>query len=106
MSDSPTGPTGPTGPSEPTEQPEASKPRPRPQDSPYLFTIVLAALGLWFFYDGFFNPEIESVTFNRVGAGVLLGWAAWDFHRMRQKLRKRAEEAASAATEDSGSTGS
>ncbi len=104
MSDSP---TGPTGPSEPAEQPEDSKARPRPQDSPYLFTIVLAALGLWFFYDGFFNPEIESVTFNRIGAGVLLGWAGWDFYRMREKLRKRAEEAAAAAaTDESGSTGS
>jgi hypothetical protein len=85
----------------PPEAPETTaRPRPRPQDSPYLFTIVLAALGLWFFYDGFFNPEMaEHLTFNRIGAGVLLGWAAWDFHRMRQKLRKRAEEAVHDATE-------
>lgn len=88
----------------PLEPPGATaKPKPRPQDSPYLFTIVLAALGLWFFYDGFFNPEMEEhLTFNRIGAGVLLGWAAWDFHRMRQKLRKRAEAADAAAT-DAGS---
>ena len=93
MSDQPTNPLPPP------------RSRPKPQDSPYLFTIVLAALGVWFFYDGFFNPDMEEhATFNRIGAGVLLGWAAWDFHRMRQRLRKRPEEAARTAAEDPGAT--
>jgi nicotinamide riboside transporter PnuC len=67
------------------------------KDSRYLFTLVLAGMGLWFFYDGFFNADIEAVMFNRVGAAILLGWAGWDFHRTRQREQKRAQERAAAA---------
>jgi hypothetical protein len=32
---------------------------------------VLGALMLWFGYDGWFNPNIEAKTFNKVGAVLL-----------------------------------
>ena len=35
--------------------------------------VVLALLTMWFVYDGWFNPEMEWIKFNRVGA-VILGF--------------------------------
>jgi hypothetical protein len=56
----------------------------------YLLTLILFGMGVWFAWDGWFNPEIESVWFNRLLAPVLLAWAVWDGRRMR---RREIEEA-------------
>jgi hypothetical protein len=60
-----------------------------------MLSVILFAMGLWFLYDGFFNAEFaresaEHLTFNRVGAFVLLGWAGIDFYRMRKRQLARA----------------
>ncbi len=39
-------------------------------DKPWL-PVVLALLTIWFVYDGWFNPEMEWIKFNRVGAVIL-----------------------------------
>ncbi len=59
-----------------------------PEISPYVFPILLAAFGLWCFYDGWLstNPEMqEHALFNRVGSVVLLPWAAYDYWRIRRR---------------------
>ena len=71
----------------------------RPTPSPYMLSVILFAMGLWFLYDGFFSQKFaeesaEHLTFNRIGAFVLLGWAAIDFYRMRKRQLARAEATA------------
>jgi hypothetical protein len=75
-----------------------SPPPHRPTPSPYMLSVILFAMGLWFLYDGFFSQKFaeesaEHLTFNRVGAFVLLGWAGIDFYRMRKRQLARAEQA-------------
>jgi hypothetical protein len=73
-------------------------PPPPPTISPYLFPIVLAAMGLWCLYDGWFSadPKMqEYLLFNRIGSVVLLLWAALDTVRTR-RLERRSEAAAPA----------
>jgi len=73
-----------------------------PQVSPYLPTVLLFGLSLYFFYDGWFNPAmIEHRTFNRVGAPLLLALAIFDGVRMHRRLRKRAAERAAASSAES-----
>lgn len=60
-----------------------SKPAP-PEISPFLFPILLAGIGIWFFYDGWLStdPDMQKhLMFNRVGSAILLPWAAIDFYR-------------------------
>ena len=60
-----------------------SKPAP-PEISPYLFPVLLAVIGIWFFYDGWLSTEPdmqEHLMFNRVGSVILLPWAVIDFFR-------------------------
>ncbi len=55
-----------------------------PEISPYVLPVVLAIMGLWFFYDGWItsNPDMQKhLLFNRVGSVVLLLWAAVDYIR-------------------------
>lgn len=55
-----------------------------PEISPYLFPVILAGMGIWFFYDGWLStaPDMqEHLTFNRVGSVILLPWAIIDFYR-------------------------
>lgn len=66
--------------SEHEEEPEYA---PTPFDGPYVVPVLLLGMAVWFFYDGWFNPEIKSVAFNRWGSGVLAiaavvtGFRAW-----------------------------
>lgn len=68
------------------EEPEYA---PTPFDGPYVVPVLLAGMAVWFFYDGWFNPEIKSVDFNRWGSGVLAiaavitGFRAWREERGR-----------------------
>lgn len=78
----------------------APKPAP-PQINPYVFPVLLAAFGLWCFYDGWITTDPEMLKhqlFNRIASGVLLVWAVLDTLRTRWLERK--EKAANAA-EDS-----
>ncbi len=67
----------------------------------YLPTIILFGLAVWFFYDGWFNPEIEAVQFNRIGAPILLALAVFDFWRMRR--RRANARSADGPSEEAGS---
>ncbi len=69
---------------EPTQKKSA------PAPGPYLFTLILFAVGLWFAYDGWLNPETESVLFNRVLAPLFLLAALLDGLNTRRKLARRA----------------
>ncbi|HKJ65611.1 MAG TPA: hypothetical protein VJ969_09425 [Desulfopila sp.] len=65
-----------------------------PQIGPYVFPVILAALGVWCFYDGWITSDIdmqEHQLFNRVASIVLLGWAAIDFYRT-QKAEKKSKK--------------
>ena len=62
------------------EEPEYA---PTPFEGPYVVPVLLLGMALYFFYDGWFNPEIKSIAFNRWGSGVLgiaaviTGFRAW-----------------------------
>lgn len=64
-----------------------------PEISPYLFPIILAAIGVWCFYDGFITTDVEMQKhqlFNRVAAGILIPWSIVDFIRTRRKEKEYA----------------
>ena len=48
-----------------------------PFDHPAFLPVLLAALALWFGFDGWFSETIESVRFNRYGFIFLVGFAAY-----------------------------
>lgn len=61
-----------------------------PAVGPYVFPTILAALGLWCLYDGWFSsdPDMqEHLMFNRGASIVLLSWALIDFIRTRRSLK-------------------
>ncbi|MCG8564350.1 MAG: hypothetical protein MI747_04625 [Desulfobacterales bacterium] len=69
------------------------KPKP-PRMNPYVFTVLLLALGLWCFWDGFLtsDPEmLEHAMFNKVLSGVLIPWAVWDFFKVRKHYKKKTD---------------
>jgi hypothetical protein len=43
---------------------------PTPFDNPFFLPVILIGFAIWFVYDGWFNPDMEWIKFNRVGAGV------------------------------------
>ncbi len=62
----------------------------RPEISPYVFPVLLAAFGLWCFWDGWLTSDPamqEHALFNRVASAVLLPWALWDFLKVRKRER-------------------
>lgn len=67
-----------------------------PEIGPYALPIVLAAMGVWCFYDGWItsNPEmLEHVMFNRVASvGLLIGTFV-SFIWIRSSSQKGQEEA-------------
>ena len=65
------------------------EPAATPFDGPYFLPAVLGAFALWFAYDGWFNPDMEWILFNRVGAGCFAVLAAWLTFRA---LRGRSED--------------
>jgi hypothetical protein len=48
-----------------------------PFDHPAFLPVILTAFALWFGFDGWFNPNTESILFNRYGFGFLAGAAAY-----------------------------
>ena len=72
-------------------EPAKKEPAKPPEISPFVFPVILAAMGIWCLYDGFFstNPEMqEHLLFNRVLGGVLLPWALIDFYRTFRSEKK------------------
>ncbi len=73
-----------------------------PFDNPYFMPVALFAFALWFGYDGWFNPAIESVMFNRVGFPVILILALYFAWRARLEIRAEREKHASEGSERNG----
>ncbi len=62
-----------------------------PEIGPYVFSVVLAAMGAWCFYDGWISsdPDMqEYLMFNRIASVILLSWALVDFVRTRRAEKK------------------
>lgn len=84
--------------SEPEESPaqgegEDEEYAPTPFDNPFFLPVVLLAFSVWFIYDGWFNPEMEWIKFNRGGAAVSLSLGAWFLYRaIRQRNAERGQE--------------
>lgn len=58
----------------PAPQPAPEEPRPTAEETFKKYAIrtgIVAAFFVWFAYDGWFNPEIQAKTFNKVGAVIL-----------------------------------
>ena len=70
----------------------------------YLLTLVLLGMGVWCVYDGWFNPEIESVWFNRLLGPPLILAGIWDGLRMRRReieaAQRKLEAQPTSASED------
>jgi len=50
---------------------------PTPFDNPFFLPVLLIGFSLWFIYDGWFNPDMEWIRFNRVGAAIFSLLAIW-----------------------------
>ena len=60
-----------SGTEDPPDRLDHTPPERTPFDNPWLLPGLLLAGALWFAYDGFLNPTIKAVWFNRIGALVL-----------------------------------
>jgi hypothetical protein len=50
---------------------------PTPFDNPFFLPVLLIGFSIWFIYDGWFNPEMEWIKFNRIGAAISSVLAVW-----------------------------
>lgn len=60
--------------SSPAPSPAPEPPRPTAEETFKKYAVrtgIVAAFLAWFTYDGWFNPEIQAKTFNKVGAVLL-----------------------------------
>jgi len=64
-----------------------------PFDNPFFLPVLLWVFAAWFFYDGWFNPEMEWIRFNRYGFGVCAVLAAWYTVRGVRERREERERA-------------
>jgi hypothetical protein len=60
-----------------------------PFDNPFFLPVLLWVFAAWFLYDGWFNPDMEWIQFNRWGFAVSAVLAAWYTVR---GVRERREE--------------
>lgn len=87
-------------------RPVKRKPTPTPFDHPLSFPILIGLFALYFGYDGWFNPKIKSIMFNRWGFVICSIICVWTMRiglrEMRilreRKAKKAAEEAARTTT--------
>mgnify|MGYP001161868616 CR=1 FL=1 len=80
-------------------KPEGASPTPKgdegrrsmgPFDHPWFLPGLLFGFAIWFGYDGWLNPNIKSVAFNRVMAPVWLAGAIYyTVQNLRDRRRKR-----------------
>lgn len=59
-----------------------------PFEKPFFMPVLLLLLAAWFGYDGWFNPEIESIMFNRVVFGLLVLLGAYTTWQDVRDLRR------------------
>jgi hypothetical protein len=82
--------------SDDTQQPEdpaeSDAPVTTPFEKPFFMPVLLVLLAAWFGYDGWFNPEIESVMFNRVVFGGLVVLAIYTTWQDVRYTRKSSED--------------
>jgi hypothetical protein len=80
-----------TEPNEPTTDArrEPDPPRRTPFDNPYFLPVLLLLFALWFGYDGWFNPNIKAVMFNRVGFPILLLLSLYFFVQTLRDARRK-----------------
>ena len=72
-----------------------------PYISPYVFTVLLAAFGLWCFYDGWLNASMEEhALLNRIVSGVLLPWAGIDFWKVWKYRKSQRTEVGGRKSDD------
>ena len=75
---------------EPENSEESSDGVTTPFEKPFFMPVLLVLLAVWFGYDGWFNPEIESILFNRVVFGLLVLLAiytTWQDVRLSKKSK-------------------
>ncbi len=71
-----------------------------PFDNPYFLPVALFAFALWFGYDGWFNPNIEAVMFNRVSFPLVLALSGYFFWKARREVADLRERKAAEAGDD------
>jgi uncharacterized membrane protein len=81
-------------PDRPEPDPDA---RSNPFDNPFFLPVLLFGLGAWFAYDGWLNPGIKAVTFNRWGAVLLLAAATVTGRRAWRERRASRDRRSSGA---------
>lgn len=62
-----------------------------PAINPFVFPVLLMALGLWFSYDGWLTANTdmhEHQMFNRIGSVILFPWGIIDFIRTLRYAKK------------------
>ena len=64
-----------------------------PFDNPYFIPVGLFLFALWFGYDGWFNPNIKSVMFNRVCFPIALSLSLFlGYRAYRESRASRGED--------------
>lgn len=58
-----------------------------PFDHPFFLPVLLIGFALWFFYDGWFNPDMEWLKFNRYGFAILAVAATYYTVRAVREVR-------------------
>jgi hypothetical protein len=53
-----------------SDRDEEDGPASTPFDNPFFLPVLLWLFAAWFLYDGWFNPEMEWIKFNRGGFAV------------------------------------
>ena len=81
-------------------KPEEGRRSMGPFDHPWFLPGLLYVFTLWFGYDGWLNPKIQAVTFNRVMTPI---WLAGAIYYTIQNLRdrRRAREGAAQSSSPS-----
>ncbi len=59
-----------------------------PFDHPFFLPVLLIGFALWFFYDGWFNPDMEWLKFNRYGFAILAVAATYYTVRAVREVRQ------------------
>jgi hypothetical protein len=78
---------------EPTEKAARDgKPAPTPFDNPWLLPILLTGFAFWFAYDGWLNPNIKSILFNRICAPIAALGALWAIRGALRETRLSREK--------------
>ncbi len=79
---------------------EREEPVRTPFDNPFFLPVLLWIFAVYFGYDGWFNPEMEWIKFNRYGFAVLLVMAIHFTVKAIREKRAEAEHSSSDAPLD------